>query len=413
MKAATIRMVDAWLGIPACAVLTAWRRVFGSRRPAGPVKRILFFKLLEQGATVLAYPSLRAAIDRVGVENVFFIVLAENQPILDLLGIIRPENVITIPKGGAVATFVALWRALWLVRRERIDSIVDFEFFARSSAVFAYLAGARRRVGYHRFQGGGPWRGDLMTHRLVYSPHVHSLRAMRVMVEALWMDPDRLPTLDLDQFAFDESLPLLAPAAADVAAVRDTIARATGGVQPPRLVLLNANTSDRDLVPLRRWDPERYAALARRLLATHDDVFIAFTGAPSEAAEVEPLVRELAHPRCFSMAGKTTMRQLLVLYSLAEVMVTNDSGPAHFAAVTGVDVVTLFGPETPTLWAPLGPRSHVIWLALPCSPCLSAYNNRLSIDCRENVCMKGIGVERVFDTVRGILAARAPAPAGN
>ena len=176
-------------------------------------------------------------------------------------------------------------------------------------------------------------------------------------------------------------------------------------------MLLNANTSDRDLVPLRRWDPERYAELARRLLAAHDDVYIAFTGAPSEAAEVEPLVSSLAHPRCFSMAGKTSMRQLLVLYSLAEVLVTNDSGPAHFAAVTDVDVVTLFGPETPTLWSPLGPRSHVIWLALPCSPCLSAYNNRLSIACRDNVCMQGITVERVFETVIRILAARARSPA--
>jgi ADP-heptose:LPS heptosyltransferase len=109
------------------------------------------------------------------------------------------------------------------------------------------------------------------------------------------------------------------------------------------------------------------------------------------------------------MAGKTTMRQLLVLYTLAEVLVSNDSGPAHFAALTDVETVTLFGPEVPRLWGALGPRSHIIWLALPCSPCLSAYNNRLAVECHNNLCMKGITVDRVYETVRGILGRRSAA----
>ena len=242
-----------------------------------------------------------------------------------------------------------------------------------------------------------------MTHRMVYTPHVHALRAMRVMVEALWRDPSQLPALDIDQFSFDESLMRFTPTAQDVESVRQAMSRAAGGAIPRRLVLLNANTSDRDLVPLRRWDAVRYVDLARQLLAEHEDVWIAFTGAPSEADDVEPLVRRVGHPRCFSMAGKTTMRQLLALYTLAEVLVSNDSGPAHFAALTNVEIVTLFGPEVPRLWGVLGPRSHIIWLALPCSPCLSAYNNRLAVECRNNVCMKGITVDHVHATVRGIL----------
>jgi len=409
MKASTIRVVDSLVGVPACAVLTLWRRLFDHRAATGPVKRILFFKLVEQGATVLAYPSLRAAVERVGAENVFFMVLEENRAILDLLEIVPPQNVISVPTGGLWTTLVGMVRGLRRVRQEKIDSVLDFEFFARTSAVFAYLCGASRRVGYHRFQGGGPWRGDLMTHRLVYSPHVHSLRAMRVMVEALWRDPSQLPALDINQFSFDESLVRFSPSEQDVEAVRQAMSRATGGMLPRRLVLLNANTSDRDLVPLRRWDAARYVDLARRIVADHEDVWVAFTGAPSEAKEVEPLVQEVAHSRCFSMAGKTTMRQLLVLYTLAEVLVSNDSGPVHFAALTEVEIVTLFGPEVPRLWGVLGPRSHIIWLALPCSPCLSAYNNRLAVECRNNLCMKGITVDRVYDTVQSILCRRAAA----
>jgi ADP-heptose:LPS heptosyltransferase len=406
MKASTIRFVDRWLGIPACAVLTLWRRLFDRRRGDAPVRRILFLKLVEQGATVLAAPALRKAVERVGGENVFFMVLEENRPILDMLEIVRPENVISIPKGGLLTTLGGLVAAIARVRRERIDAVLDFELFARSSAVLAYLTGAARRVGYHAYNGDGPWRGDLLTHRLVYSPQVHTLRAMLVQTAALWLDPAGLPALGIDVSSFDESIPRFRPAEAEAQEVRQTLCGLFGGREPQRLVLLNANASD--LIPLRKWEGERYVDLARRLLDADPRLTIAFTGAPSEAPPIDALVRQVADPRCVSMAGKTTMRQLLVLYTLADVLVTNDSGPAHFAALTDIDIVTLFGPETPRLWGVLGPRSHVISLGLPCTPCVSAYNNRLS-SCRNNLCMQGITVERVFDVVRGVLQARAAA----
>jgi ADP-heptose:LPS heptosyltransferase len=102
------------------------------------------------------------------------------------------------------------------------------------------------------------------------------------------------------------------------------------------------------------------------------------------------------------MAGKTTLRELLVLYCLADMLVTNDSGPAHFAALTPIQVVTLFGPETPARFASRSPRSHVIWKDIHCSPCVDAYNNRLST-CRDNRCMQQIAADEVFDVVAGVL----------
>jgi ADP-heptose:LPS heptosyltransferase len=105
------------------------------------------------------------------------------------------------------------------------------------------------------------------------------------------------------------------------------------------------------------------------------------------------------------MAGKTTLRQLLVLCTLAEVLVSNDSGPAHFATLTDVDVVVLFGAETPQLFAGTSPRTHALWAGLACSPCINAFNNRAS-PCRNNVCMQTIAVDDVFDEVCKCLAAR-------
>jgi ADP-heptose:LPS heptosyltransferase len=172
----------------------------------------------------------------------------------------------------------------------------------------------------------------------------------------------------------------------------DLVRRQTGGLRP--LILLNPNASD--LLPLRRWPIDRYVELAKRLIEKYPEVWIGFTGAPDETAAAEALARQTGSPRCVSFAGKTTLRELLVLYTLAKVLVTNDSGPAHFATLTPIRVVTLFGPETPALFAARTPRNAVLWAGIVCSPCVNAYNNRQS-SCKNNVCMQAITVEQVFE----------------
>jgi ADP-heptose:LPS heptosyltransferase len=170
------------------------------------------------------------------------------------------------------------------------------------------------------------------------------------------------------------------------------------------LILLNPNCSD--ILPLRRWPTSNYVQLAQRLIARYPDVHIAVTGAPGERVTAEAFVREVGSERCFSLAGQTTLRQVLVLYCMAQVLVTNDSGPAHFATLTPIDVVTLFGPETPALFAARSPRNHVFWAGLACSPCVSALNQRVS-SCRNNLCMQAIEVDAVFAKVCEIYERRA------
>ncbi len=123
-----------------------------------------------------------------------------------------------------------------------------------------------------------------------------------------------------------------------------------------------------------------------------------FTGSPDETTETESLARQINSARCFSLGGKTTLRQLLVLYCIADILVTNDSGPAHYASMTTIDVVTLFGPESPAVFGSLSPRSHIIWAGLTCSPCVNAFNQRKTT-CTNNVCMQRISVDEVFHTV--------------
>jgi ADP-heptose:LPS heptosyltransferase len=397
MNVATMRKLDGWLGGAACAALTVARRLLDWRSsPDRPVRRIAFIKLAEQGATVLAHSALRQAVERVGRANVYFVVFEENRFILDVMEVIPPDNVIAIRTDGMVRLVGDALRAVSRLRRLRVDAAIDFEFFARSSAALAFLSGADRRVGFHAFHGEAAYRGDLMTHRVSFNPHLHASQQFQLLLAALDQPPEKLPALDMTPAAEDLPLPAFRPSDAERETVREMLRRALNRDSLPPLILLNANCSD--LLPLRRWPTERYVALARRLLQRYPQIGIAFTGAPAEQPGVRQLLETLGSDRCVSMAGKTTLRQLLVLYCLAEVLVTNDSGPAHFATLTPIDVVTLFGPETPAAFGARTPHSHILFAGIVCSPCVNANNDRQSA-CADNACMQRISVDEVFDTV--------------
>ncbi len=405
MNVTTMRRVDRWIGAPACAVLTLVRRLDDlllRRAPADRPRRIAVIKLAEQGATVIAYSALVRARDMVGEDNLYFVVFSENRFILDLLGVVPSKNVIAIRTDGLVTLVLDTLRAVARMRSEKIDATVDFEFFARSSAILSYLSGARARSGYHASFGEASYRGDLMTHRLSLNPFLHAAEMFQVLVEALRRPAAVFPACDLEPPA-DLPLPRLTPNPDEVAEVSHMLRDVFDVEQTPPVILLNANCGD--LLPLRRWSNDRYVELAGRILARYPELRIVLTGAPSEAPEAESLAAEIGSDRCRSFAGRTTLRQLMVLYGLSELMVTNDSGPAHYATLTSIDVVTLFGPETPAVFGARTPRSHLLWANLVCSPCVNAFNDRQSA-CRRNICMERITVDQVFETVCKVYEGR-------
>ena len=86
-------------------------------------------------------------------------------------------------------------------------------------------------------------------------------------------------------------------------------------------------------------------------------------------------------------------------------LVTNDGGPGQFAALTPIWTLMLFGPETPSLYAPVTPKCYSFYSQWPCSPCLTAYNHRSSYCDGDNQCLKVIAPDTVLAKARECLAA--------
>lgn len=405
MRTQTLQFLDRFLGKPVCLLLTLLRYVAApfQRLDPRPPKSLVFIKLTEQGATVLACAAVQRAVELVGRANVYFWVFDKNRPILDILDLVPPENVFEVRADSVSSLGVDLLRTLAALRRLRVDAAADLELFARGSAALAYLSGARLRVGLHRFSSEGPYRGDLMTHRMQYNPHLHVAAHYLSLVEALTSDPGAVPLLKRTVTA-EFAPPRFDPAPVEVSEIEALLVRKLGARPQGPVVLLNPNTSD--LLPLRQWPAERFAAVGRRVLEVFPDASVLITGPSEEAAAAARVAAHIGSPRAVSLAGETSLRQLIVLYTLADVLVTSDGGPAHFASLTDIDTVALFGPETPALYGPLGSRVHVLWSALACSPCVSALNHRVS-PCRNNVCMQSLTEEQVARQVIAVLRRRS------
>lgn len=402
----TIRVLDRVVGVPLCALLTLARRVGGGLRrgkAAQSPRKVLFIKLIEQGATVLAYPAVQTAIARVGAQNVYFWVFKQNRPILDVMAMVPPQNILEIDASGPGAFLRDLARTLRRLRRIGIDATIDMEFFSRASAILAYLTGAATRAGLHRFTAETVYRGDLLTRRVCYNPYLHTAEMFDVLVRAAFEEPAPDGIYKGRRAHALPEPPRYRPSPDLEARVRRMLEEACGGVIGRPIVLLNANASD--LLPLRRWPEERFVELAQRLADAYPGAAILFTGAPSEEQAAREMVRQAGRSCVFNVAGRTTLEELLTLYGMADVLVTNDSGPGHFAALTPIHSVVLFGPETPQLYGSRSPRARAITAGLACSPCVSVYNHRFS-PCRDNRCMQAISVDVVFEAVAAILNER-------
>ena len=404
MNADLMRAIDYWIGIPlvfALTVVCRLRRLLGlARSPAGRPKHILFVQLAEMGTMVVAYPALRKARELHPDATLHFLCFTEVRSSVEILGIIPPDNIITVDAQSPLSFARDTLRFLWQARRRRIDTVINMEAFVRYSSVLSYLSGADRRVGFHRFNQEGLYCGDLLTHAVLHNAHIHAAHTFLDLVHALDAPSGQVPLVKRPRSLDCLDVPRLSADAAVTAGLWRKLRALHPDIGPFRkLVVLNPNASDR--FPMRRWPLESFTELARRLLED-PDVFVLITGVAREKSEAGHVCARLGAPRALDLTGQTTLPELLHLFDLAHVLVTNDSGPAHFAALTGIHEVVFFGPEVPERYGPLSKRLDVIHTGYSCSPCIGPLNQRRS-PCNDNRCLTGIPVEEVAALVHARL----------
>lgn len=401
-----MKVVDRAAGIPACLLLSCWAAIAGRfRKSVAPVlhdgSRVLFIELSEMGSMVAAYPALLEVCRKVTPEHVYFLTLQQNRKCVDMLKLIPPGNVITLKNDGAAVFLVSLFKCIGVMRALRFDCVIDMELFARISSILAYLSGAYVRVGFHRYDMEGLYRGSLMTNPVFYNHTQHISKNFLALVRAPGVAHGAQPVL---KDRIDDSELTIPRIEADPE-LRDALWKRLIEECPElerrkRIIIMNPNAGD--LLPIRAWPLDRYVELARRLLSDDAGTFLILMGNNEAVADAAAMTAALSSNRVVNFAGKTKFEELLPLFEIGDLLITNDSGPAHFASLTPISILVFFGPETPQLYRPLSASARSLFAGFQCSPCLNAYNHRTT-KCSDNKCLQWFTVDHVYKEINSLL----------
>jgi heptosyltransferase-2 len=148
---------------------------------------------------------------------------------------------------------------------------------------------------------------------------------------------------------------------------------------------------------LRRWPIENYVILVELLNKNNITPVLIGSKGDSWAEEYFKGTRHI------SIIGKTSLTDLLHIYNKSKLLITHDTGTMHLAKLTGLNVITLFGPTNPLKFIDINSKKHIaIWggSGLYCAPC---YDGKHFADCKNNLCMKNITPELVMEKAAGII----------
>ena len=145
----------------------------------------------------------------------------------------------------------------------------------------------------------------------------------------------------------------------------------------------------------KRWPAERYAALGDRLTASGANVVL--IGSPGEL-EVSQEVCKHAQRQPIVLTGKTTVAQATALIGIADMLITNDTGPAHIGAALHTPTLVIFGPTNPLTTYPMSSNAEIFRRPPDCAPCMLR-------DCPiDHRCMTAITPDEVFERASALMA---------
>ena len=342
------KILDRCIGCLFCFLLGGFQSRLTVRQQRAP-QRILFIQLSAIGDTILTIPTIRAIRNRFPNAHLAMVASSINLQYLGNCSYIdqhipcRLEEVMKSP-----------WKLIGFIRglrHQRFDCAIDFEHWVRFSALMAYGSGAPRRIG---FRATGQHRHYAFTDVVEHVPGQHEVVNF-LKIAGLLECPIRETDLEVWLNKADSDW------------VKDFFNEM--GIDPNRPVIAIHPEAGRRGEPRRRFPEDRLVSVADALVERHNAQII-LTGAPAEVELSQQIASQTRSP-CVVAAGKTQINQLAALFANTDFVICGNCGPMHLAAAAGTPVVALHGPTNPSQWAPWGNGHTVLYVDVPCSPCLN------------------------------------------
>lgn len=356
----------------------------------GGVDSVLIIKPSSLGDIVHTLPSLHAMRKAWPKAHIAWLVAENNAPLIE--GHPHIDELIRFPRSRwrtplkAALDMPGFLGFLEGLSERKFDLALDYQGLFRSG-LFALHSRARVRLGFRKAREGA-W--------------------------AFYSHPVTLPQPKMH--AVDRYAHLTRAAGVEVDTSKFLLPRNEQAVAGLATLFAKHHVDKRPLVlfqPFGRWDSKNwlighYIELGR-LLTKGETVSLCILGGESEREECEYIAAEIGGP-AVSLAGETTIQEMVEAVRGADLLVGCDSGPMHLAAAFGVPVVALYGPTNPVLCGPYGQMGNALQASLDCIQCYERTCPR-----RENAfmkCMKDLTPELVVEHCRRLLSEirRAPHP---
>src|SRR3989344_4203330 len=395
-----MRLVERYVGSLTCFFFTLIHRL----RPTPAdvtIRKILVIELVEMGAAVMAYSSLRYIKDKIPDAEIHALCLASKKDSWEMLDLIGEGNVHVIDDSSLRGLFVAILAQTRELSRKKFDLIIDYELFLRVSAIIAFLISAKFRAGYYRYTMEGMYRGDFYDIRCNFNQNMHIAKNHL----ALTKSAVSLSTHYYNYAGRIENSEIVVPSYTSDARLKEKVGarlKELGHKGEPLIIV--APTVGRAL-SVRDYPKDSYVAVVQKLIVAYPMHRIVLVGTQEHRAVCE-YVNSRTGGRCINMAGEThSLSELVELFKMGELLISNDSGNPHFAAMVGLPTLAIFGPETPFLYGPLG-KAVCLFEFFHTSPSITAYNHK-NPPINDDASLRAISPDKVVAMAKTIMEGKA------
>lgn len=389
-----MRNIDYYLGRLLCLFLS-WHQKLGAvflkntKIKEGKPNKILFVKMSEMGAIILSYHVIKKIKENYPEAELFFFSMDENREVLDLINLVSSQNYLLVRGHSFIGLVCDTIKNLFILRKIKIDIVYDLDVFTRYSRSVSYLCGAQIRRGFVDETKRAGYLGDLLTDSVNYDAKLHtSINYLKLVG-----NERNIMIRTLGELVKNYRLPKIVSSKESLAIITEKLKRRGFLCDAGKnIILLNHNASEK--IPIRKWPLDNFILLAKKILDANHDNIIIMIGTDSDKLEAEKIKRKINNSRVIDFTGETTVRELIDLFNLSRLLITNDSGPAHFASLTDIKILDIFGPETPEAFSPISQNLTNFYANYFCSPCISIYNQKRT-NCKRAACLEKIEAELV------------------
>lgn len=389
-----IRILDKYIGSFLCLLFSIINLFIKSKNGADR-KKILFVELFEMGASIMAYPSLQYIKKHTDNPQIMCLCTKKVRESWELLEIVPKENIFSINDRNLFTFIKSFFKNISLLRKERIDLVIDLELFMRIPAVISFLIGAKEKAGFFKYEMEGLYRGNFYDYKCAFNQNCHISKNFLALTKTAVNHERNYPNYK-NEIKSNEIIP------ASYRSNNNIKERMTGKIkrlypqynETNRLILVVPDVGN--VLSIRNYPKDYLVKVITRLINTYPEHLIMLIGVRENMDTCTYIHKNVSNDRCINFCGHTaTIRELVELMNFSQLLIGMDNGPIHFASLTPLKILALLSIDTPFMYGPLG-NAVILYTFFHCSPCVSAFNHKSS-RCRNNLCLKTINPDTIYE----------------